>query len=381
MNGRVLEELPIAIDCFKEANVQLYFLTHAHSDHTVGLTKSWNKSKIYCTEVTAKLTAHRLGVRYSWFDILEIQQEYTFKLRSNDDWIIVTVTALPANHCPGSCMFVFEAGDIKIVYTGDFKPDAKMYEMGESIWGPTSRIVDVMYVDNTYADRKCVLPSQEGMVDEIVRLCKAHKDCTIFIGVYWTGHEDLLMAIALRMGQHIVVKPEHMAVLQVLGDISAFTTDKFESDLHALPMHRVTKQFMRDINETEKSIAIIPTGRMCDQFHTVTKDEHIYWVPFSHHPSYLELQDFISVSMPVIVKPIVKGMAKCRGMGSFRRADMTQFCRRPSRDSCSFPKRDTSSQSHEYDTKKTVFMETRRRQTLCAKRSKSCKPLGVVFDD
>lgn len=381
MNGHVLEELPIAIDCFKDVDVQLYFLTHAHSDHTVGLTKSWMKSKIYCTEVTAKLTAHRLGVRYSWFDAMTLQQEYIFKVRSEDDWTTVIVTALPANHCPGSCMFLLQTSDIKILYTGDFKPNAELFDIGKTIWGPRNRPIDVMYVDNTYADKRCVLPSQKAMVNEIIGLCNEHKDCTIFIGVYWTGHEDLLTAISSGMNQPIVIKPEQMAVLRLLGDISAFTTDKFESDLHALPMHQITKRFMREINETENSIAIIPTGRMCDEFHTVTRDQFIYWVPFSHHPSCSELQNFLSVSKPSLVKPIVEGKSECRGMGSVARADMSQFRRRESEGTCNNLLSDTPSRSSKCYTGKTVNIDNRRRKPRFARGRKSCKPLGVVFED
>lgn len=381
MTGHVLEELPIAIDCFKDANVQLYFLTHAHSDHTVGLTKSWKKSMIYCTEVTAKLTAHRLGVRYSWFGIMEIEQEYIFKLRSEDDWNILTVTALPANHCPGSCMFVLETSDVKILYTGDFKPNAKLLGIEKNIWGPTNRSIDVVYVDNTYADHKCVLPSQENMLDEIVQLCKAHKDSTIFLGVYWTGHEDLLTAIATKMDQAIVVKPEQMAVLKLLGDTIGFTTNKYESDIHALPMHQLTKQFMREVNETEKGIAIIPTGRMCDEFHAVTKEEHTYWVPFSHHPSYSELQSFLSTINAPILKPIVEGKGENLGMGSLRRSDMTQFStsrlkKRPTSASTEWDAATPSCQAHN-----VIISKSRRRKPYRHKRIKSCRPLGVVYEE
>lgn len=33
----------------------------------------------------------------------------------------VVVTTIPAFHCPGSVMFLFEKDDVKVLYTGDFR--------------------------------------------------------------------------------------------------------------------------------------------------------------------------------------------------------------------------------------------------------------------
>lgn len=33
----------------------------------------------------------------------------------------LSVTTVPAGHCPGSVMFLFEQNDKKILYTGDFR--------------------------------------------------------------------------------------------------------------------------------------------------------------------------------------------------------------------------------------------------------------------
>jgi len=57
-SGTVLAGTPIAVDFWSPrqcpTSVQLFFLTHMHADHILGLKPSWN-DPIYCTPVTKKL--------------------------------------------------------------------------------------------------------------------------------------------------------------------------------------------------------------------------------------------------------------------------------------------------------------------------------------
>jgi len=39
---------------------------HAHSDHYTNLSKSWKEGPIYCSETTANLVVHMLGVEPRW---------------------------------------------------------------------------------------------------------------------------------------------------------------------------------------------------------------------------------------------------------------------------------------------------------------------------
>ena len=54
----------IIVDGFAFLNpfVRHYFLTHMHSDHTVGLKKSFNQGLIYCSEAAANLLRHDFGL-------------------------------------------------------------------------------------------------------------------------------------------------------------------------------------------------------------------------------------------------------------------------------------------------------------------------------
>ena len=64
MNGYVIPNTPIAVDFWKIRecpHARVFFLTHLHGDHTVGLSSSW-QHKIHCSEVTANLLREKYEV-------------------------------------------------------------------------------------------------------------------------------------------------------------------------------------------------------------------------------------------------------------------------------------------------------------------------------
>jgi len=64
MPGLRIPNSPIAVDYWKYGdNLRFYFLTHAHADHTSGLTPSWNYGTIYCSPVSSLLLQHKLNVK------------------------------------------------------------------------------------------------------------------------------------------------------------------------------------------------------------------------------------------------------------------------------------------------------------------------------
>lgn len=65
-NGKVIPRTPLAVDFWyvrKCPGTRLFFLSHMHSDHTVGLSSTWSHRPIYCSPTTATLLRLRLKVR------------------------------------------------------------------------------------------------------------------------------------------------------------------------------------------------------------------------------------------------------------------------------------------------------------------------------
>ncbi|XP_034270162.1 5' exonuclease Apollo isoform X2 [Pantherophis guttatus] len=121
MNGTLIAGTPIAVDFWnirKARQARLFFLSHMHSDHTVGLSSTWNQP-VYCSPVTGQILHLRLKVAKQWICPLEVGDSHVVAL---DDIgrETMTVTLIDANHCPGSVMFLFEGYFGVILYTGTY---------------------------------------------------------------------------------------------------------------------------------------------------------------------------------------------------------------------------------------------------------------------
>jgi len=59
---------------FQSPSCTTYFLTHCHSDHTTGLTKSFDSGLIYCTLVSYRLLVSEMGIRPQVLRPLELDR-------------------------------------------------------------------------------------------------------------------------------------------------------------------------------------------------------------------------------------------------------------------------------------------------------------------
>ncbi len=171
----------ICVDAFRYGAVQgcnAYFLSHFHSDHYIGLTSTWSHGPIYCSKVTANLVKQQLRVDPKYVVALEFEERFEVPGTQG-----VAITMIPANHCPGSSLFLFEKVVGKganpkvqrILHCGDFRAcpahlahPLLMPDVVDSITGKTKQQkIDVCYLDTTYLNPKYSFPSQE----EVIRAC------------------------------------------------------------------------------------------------------------------------------------------------------------------------------------------------------------------
>ncbi|KYK56856.1 DNA repair metallo-beta-lactamase [Drechmeria coniospora] len=174
----------ICVDAFRYGAVEgckAYFLSHFHSDHYIGLTASWRHGPIFCSKVTGSLVKNQLRTKPEWIVELDFEKPYPVPGTG------ATVTMIPANHCPGSSMFLFEkplsnaptSRLQRVLHCGDFracpahvdhpllKPDVV-----DSITRKTQQqIINTCYLDTTYLNPRYSFPPQEDVIKACADLC------------------------------------------------------------------------------------------------------------------------------------------------------------------------------------------------------------------
>jgi DNA cross-link repair 1A protein len=178
---KIMPGFYICVDAFrygKVADCNAYFLSHFHSDHYIGLTSRWCHGPIYCSKVTANLVIQQLKVDPKYVIALEWERKGEVPGTKG-----VSVTMIPANHCPGSSLFLFEKTIgrgpnpkiQRILHCGDFRAcpahvshPKLMPDIVDRVTGKTrQQKIDVCYLDTTYLNPKYAFPSQE----DVIRAC------------------------------------------------------------------------------------------------------------------------------------------------------------------------------------------------------------------
>ncbi|XP_026115305.1 5' exonuclease Apollo-like [Carassius auratus] len=299
MNGKVLPDTPIAVDCWqlrKCHHVRLFFLSHMHADHTIGLSSTWSHRPIYCSPLTAKLLQLKLKVKEKWIRPLEIGEAHMLLL---DDLgkERLTVTLIDANHCPGAVMFLFEGYFGTRLYTGDFRYTPSM--LREQCLRNTTTI-DVLYLDNTNCDPTRAVPSRQQATQQIKEIIRTHPGYAVVIGLYSLGKESLLVELAIEFKTWVEVDRERLETLRVLELPDVFTTDSGAGRIRVVAQSMINASNLHAWNKVQPTIAILPTSRPLVSCHT-----NVYVVPYSDHSSYQELEDFVSALCPISLVPIV----------------------------------------------------------------------------
>ena len=158
----------------------------------------------------------------------------------------VRVTLFDANHCPGSCMFLFEGHGKAVLYTGDVRaepwwvqsisrsPLLLPYVLDGS--GLEMARLDTVYLDTTFAtktDAYRLFPSKSDGLRELLSQVIRYPEDTIFYLESWTfGYEDVWLALATLLGTQVHLDRYRYSLYSSLARPPADVNRPPSRDLH-----------------------------------------------------------------------------------------------------------------------------------------------------
>lgn len=283
-----------------------WFLTHFHSDHYQGLGR-WFEGRLYCSRTTANLVVQQLRVDPQYIHILELEVEYEI------DGLVVT--ALDANHCPGSVMLVIrnpKYGNQSILHTGDCRASDKLIQSLDE-----NAFYDYIYLDTTYVDPKYCFPPQHVVIEDCIQVIEkliskdrhrlAPMRRLILVGTYLIGKERIAIAVSNRIGIRLsCFKKEKWKILKCMDWPELQNClSKEPTNLQLCPLGMITKEGLVEVlKDYDQVIGVKPTGwtftdASKNSTKTVKTREYengrlvIVDVPYSEHSSFSELQSLL----------------------------------------------------------------------------------------
>lgn len=176
--GRIKEINGISVDRFDGENMNstCFFLSHCHSDHMRGLSALNFQDKLikenkflYLSNISA-IILRALAPNIA-NQIKELPLEEITSIPVEKKYI--SVTCIPAGHCPGSVMFLFETNDVCVLYTGDYRistSDITKFKCFYDAFGNIKPVHNI-YLDTTFfMESYFALPKREDSLSELCKL-------------------------------------------------------------------------------------------------------------------------------------------------------------------------------------------------------------------
>ncbi|CAK8698220.1 unnamed protein product [Clavelina lepadiformis] len=335
-SGKMAIYKNLSIDRFdgNNLNASAFFLSHCHTDHMVGLDsehlihglKQKPATRLYVSEITEilLLSDPRYTILKKYVQVLPVEEPQLISFRVQSHTEEVTVTLLPAAHCPGSVMFLFEGSEGTALYTGDFRlpkgsgPRMKFLHSGSGML----KVIDHIHVDTTFCvpnafyipSREQCLEALRGLVGDWINKGAQHV-VRINMGAKY-GYEYLYEALYHLFKKKIYCsRKQHYKCLPELANI--LTDDPKNSQIYAC--YKTEKVKEKGTNRMLEGDDKVSVGLAGLKFLYITlstlyftheakpedvklqiSDNH-YRLCFSFHSSLAEVCDFLSYLRPKFI--------------------------------------------------------------------------------
>ena len=118
----------------------------------------------------------------------------------------VRVSCVPANHCPGAVMLIFERpGRPPVLHSGDCRYERALFRGSAALAALRNRAI--LHLDTTYCAPQHTFPLQREVVAHVVGMCRAEVAAAreagappplLVFGSYTIGKEHIFMAVRSR---------------------------------------------------------------------------------------------------------------------------------------------------------------------------------------
>lgn len=259
-SGKIVEYGEVSIDGFDDVNLDstVYLLSHCHMDHMSGLGSQALLDRltnlpfirIYASAVTIDLVKAmpKFAPTVPYFYPLTVDECSIVPVCGDTGEVKynLSVTPLPAGHCPGSVMFLLEGPAARVLYTGDFRINVGDTPRLRTLFrtnGQLRQPIDSVYVDTTF----CVpnlpsLPTRSVCADLVLKMCidwfkdeqanPANPRCVHISTNYDFGYEFLLIILASYFKCKIHATQLQYDKYKYTNCMSNILTTSFDTKLH-----------------------------------------------------------------------------------------------------------------------------------------------------
>lgn len=314
----------ISIDKFTNLKSHAYFLSHCHSDHMDGLDSRdfenalrENNAFLYMSHVSKTIIEKMYPYLVPRIKELDMPGNNFIDLPDIDKNF--NVTLIPAGHCPGSVMFLFEYEQI-LLYTGDIRIRVNELKKYKELYDSTGNLKKIynIYLDTTFFKKTYEhFPLREQSIKAFCDLINdwlkknLNNQVSILTPAKY-GSEYLFIETYQHLNQPIHVDEEKYKLYKCFPEMDKVVT----LDATKTRIHNYCSGWNRwnKICLTEDNINILnikPSAMIWHNYNaedSIVKDTYSKTksVCYSSHSSYTELIDIIKFLKPLNITPCVE---------------------------------------------------------------------------
>lgn len=279
-NGIRISGTSLHLDARKK--VLLSFVSHAHSDHVK------RHNQIIATPATMGLI--RLRNKKIKGRSLDYHQKHQL-----DD---ITIELLPAGHILGAAQILVENDNLRLLYTGDFKPGTNTTARQLEV-----QPADILIMESTFGAPQFVFPKQWEILERLVKFidgCFQNGIVPVIMG-YAIGKAQEALKILGDLNYQVSIHPSLAPIVEIYKEsgiifhnYQVYQGEDLRERILLIPPHLVDSHLVSKIWKTKKLMltgwAVAPEAKY--RYHA---DEAL---PLSDHADFHQLIEFVYQVQP-----------------------------------------------------------------------------------